>query len=120
MGGKINRGIFADHEGKRVYFCCDGCPAAFKKDPEKYIKKLESDGVTLAKLQTNCPIEGDKIDRKVFADHHGKRVYFCCAGCPARFREDPAKYIKMLESKGIALEAPPHTKPLHKAKDHPH
>jgi len=27
---------FQDHEGKRYYFCCDGCPQVFKKDPEKW------------------------------------------------------------------------------------
>lgn len=26
----------ADHNGKRYYFCCDGCPQAFSADPEKY------------------------------------------------------------------------------------
>lgn len=29
-----------EHEGKRVYFCCDKCPAAFKKDPAKFLAKL--------------------------------------------------------------------------------
>ncbi|MEX2242295.1 MAG: YHS domain-containing protein [Fimbriimonadaceae bacterium] len=27
---------FHDHEGKRYYFCCDGCPEVFKKDPAKW------------------------------------------------------------------------------------
>jgi YHS domain-containing protein len=49
MGGEVNTSIFADANGKRVYFCCNGCPAAFKKDPAKYIAKLEKDGVTLDK-----------------------------------------------------------------------
>ena len=33
-------------EGKRVYVCCGGCVGAVKKDPEKYLKKLEERGVT--------------------------------------------------------------------------
>ena len=49
MGGEVNTNIFADANGKRVYFCCKGCPAEFKKDPAKYIDKLEKDGVTLDK-----------------------------------------------------------------------
>jgi YHS domain-containing protein len=49
MGGKIVKTTYADHEGMRVYFCCPGCIDTFKKDPEKYIKKLEDAGVTLAK-----------------------------------------------------------------------
>ena len=27
---------YQDHEGKRYYFCCDGCPQVFKKDPAKW------------------------------------------------------------------------------------
>ena len=49
MGGKINKEIFADYQGKRVYFCCGGCPAVFAKDPAKYIKALEDKGVVLDK-----------------------------------------------------------------------
>jgi YHS domain-containing protein len=47
MGGKINKQFFADYQGKRVYFCCEDCPETFKKDPAKYIKQLEDQGVAL-------------------------------------------------------------------------
>jgi YHS domain-containing protein len=50
MGGKINKAVHADHEGKRVYFCCGGCIDEFKKDPAKYVKKLEDQGVMLEKV----------------------------------------------------------------------
>ncbi|MGE0002291.1 MAG: YHS domain-containing protein [Fimbriimonadaceae bacterium] len=30
---------YQDYEGKRYYFCCDGCPESFKKDPAKYAQK---------------------------------------------------------------------------------
>ena len=48
MGGKINSKLFVDTDGKRIYVCCPGCVAAIKKDPAKYIKKLEDGGVTVA------------------------------------------------------------------------
>jgi Fe-S oxidoreductase len=47
MGGKINKAQFVDHEGKRIYICCAGCSGALKKDPAKYIKKMEKAGITL-------------------------------------------------------------------------
>jgi YHS domain-containing protein len=28
------------YKGKEVYFCCPKCPAAFEKDPEKFVAKL--------------------------------------------------------------------------------
>ena len=45
MGGAIDKGIHADHKGKRVYFCCAGCVEAFKKSPEKYLKKMAADNI---------------------------------------------------------------------------
>ena len=30
--------MFADYNGKRYFFCCGGCPGAFKADPAKYAK----------------------------------------------------------------------------------
>jgi len=57
--------------------------------------------------QTTCPVTGKKIDKNIYADYQGKRVYFCCADCKAKFSADPAKYIKLLEDKGITLEKTP-------------
>jgi len=39
MGGKANPNIYADYQGQRVYFCCQGCPGVFQKDPAKYLNK---------------------------------------------------------------------------------
>ena len=58
MAGKVDKNLYADHEGKRVYFCCAGCVDEFKKNPAKYIKKLEGAGVTLAK----APAKGEKAE----------------------------------------------------------
>jgi YHS domain-containing protein len=40
MGGAINKDIFTEYKGKKVYFCCPGCVDRFKADPEKYLAKL--------------------------------------------------------------------------------
>ena len=34
--------MYADYKGKRYFFCCQGCPDAFKKDPAKYAKTAPS------------------------------------------------------------------------------
>ncbi|MBZ4660417.1 MAG: hypothetical protein JG766_2340 [Desulfacinum sp.] len=47
MGGAINKDIYVDYQGKRIYFCCPACPEEFKKNPDKYMKKLEAEGVEL-------------------------------------------------------------------------
>ncbi len=43
MEGKINPELYVDHNGRRIYFCCQGCVDTFKKDPEKYMKKVDED-----------------------------------------------------------------------------
>jgi len=40
MGGAINKDIFVEYEGKKVYFCCPACVSEFQKNPEKYLDKL--------------------------------------------------------------------------------
>ncbi|MBN2316406.1 MAG: YHS domain-containing protein [Sedimentisphaerales bacterium] len=40
MGGAINKELFVEYKGKKVYFCCAGCEEQFQKEPEKYIAKL--------------------------------------------------------------------------------
>jgi len=40
MGGVINKDIFTEYKGKKVYFCCAGCKEKFEKEPEKYLAKL--------------------------------------------------------------------------------
>jgi YHS domain-containing protein len=40
MEGAINKNIFTEYKGKKVYFCCAGCKEKFEKEPEKYIAKL--------------------------------------------------------------------------------
>jgi len=47
MGGNIDKNISTDYQGKRIYFCCPSCIPEFKKDPGKYLKKLEAEGVQL-------------------------------------------------------------------------
>ncbi len=30
--------MYSDYKGRRYYFCCAGCPDAFKKNPAKFAK----------------------------------------------------------------------------------
>ena len=51
--------------------------------------------------ELTCPVMTDnKVNvkeataKKMFADYKGRRYFFCCPGCPAAFKADPAKYKK--------------------------
>ncbi|MFA4901836.1 MAG: YHS domain-containing protein [Desulfobaccales bacterium] len=60
-----------------------------------------------AKPQTVCPVLAGNIDKEVYADYKGKRIYFCCKGCDKEFMKDPEKYMKKLEEQGVSLEPSP-------------
>lgn len=53
MGGEINKDLYVDAKGKRIYVCCKGCIEAVKKNPEKYIEKLAEQDVTLEEAKTD-------------------------------------------------------------------
>lgn len=46
MGAQVNRGIYVDYQGQRIYFCCPACIDLFKKNPEKYLQEMKKAGVT--------------------------------------------------------------------------
>ncbi len=97
MGSKIDKKMFLDMQGQRVYFCCAGCSDKFKADPDKYFKQAAADGVVFENVQKICPVSGEKIDKKVYSDWQGRRVYFCCKKCRSLFPSSPDKYIKQLD-----------------------
>ncbi|VGO21448.1 efflux RND transporter periplasmic adaptor subunit [Pontiella sulfatireligans] len=59
---------------------------------------------TEPKPQTHCPVMGGEINKEVFADHNGMRIYFCCAGCDSEFKADPEKYLMQMKAEGIEPE----------------
>ena len=64
-------------------------------------------GSAFAVPQTKCPVMGGDINKEIYADHEGKRVYFCCASCPAQFKADPEKYLAKMKEAGVEPEAIP-------------
>ena len=57
------------------------------------------------KAQETCPVLNKPIDKKLYVDANGVRIYVCCAGCVAKVKADPAKAIAVLASKGEQPEA---------------
>ena len=39
--GSMGKPYVIKHEGKEVQFCCKGCEKDFKKEPAKYLKKID-------------------------------------------------------------------------------
>jgi len=69
----------------------DGCKKSEPAAPP------ESEEVASAEIeQTICPVMEGAIDKVIFTEYEGKKVYFCCAGCKEKFEKEPEKYIAKL------------------------
>jgi YHS domain-containing protein len=67
-----------------------------KKKPEP-VPPTETKEVVSAKIQqTTCPVMAGPINKNIFAEYKGKKVYFCCAGCKEAFEKEPEKYLDKL------------------------
>jgi YHS domain-containing protein len=50
------------------------------------------DAAAKTELVAKCPISGEKISKDASIDYKGGKLYFCCSGCIAPFKEKTAKY----------------------------
>ena|SRR5436190_3210745 len=48
--GEMGKPVVYVHEGREIQFCCKDCTKEFKKNPAKYVKKIEA---AEAKLKKN-------------------------------------------------------------------
>jgi len=98
-GKPVDKAVYLDYQGQRVYFCCPRCPEAFLKDPEKYFAEFEKQGIELENIQTSCPVSGEKLGEHgepASIRYKGRTVKFCCSACEKPFRAEPAKYLDKL------------------------
>jgi P-type Cu+ transporter len=108
-----------EHKGKTYYFCSVGCQRRFESAPESYLNKQQPAMVTLtgknkpmmtilqpqtaqpAPLSAGSividPVCGMTVDPLKSAgtyEDEGRTYHFCSAHCLAKFRNEPAKYLK--------------------------
>jgi len=55
-----------------------------------------TEAVAAAIEQTDCPVMGGAINKTIFTEYKGKKVYFCCSPCKEKFEQEPEKYIVKL------------------------
>lgn len=85
-------------------------PAAAVKKDTKVAAGKSTPAAKVLKPQTTCPVLGDSINKKLFVDYKGKRIFVCCEGCIADVQKDPEKYIKKLADEGQSVMTIPAAK----------
>ncbi len=99
-GEAIDQKVFVESNGKKVYFCCEGCAGKYQSNPVKYAGALAGS----YSYQTICPVMGGKINPQVSTTlSTGETIYYCCPGCDKPLRDNPAKYNKNLVAQGILV-----------------
>jgi len=94
------------HEGRQVKFCCKACLPAFKKNPAKYLAKVDEKIVAQQKA-------GYPTDKCLFSDEplgdkskdvvvNNRLVRVCCGGCARKLMKNPAPTLKKLDELIIA------------------
>ena len=72
----------AAHADGEVYFCCEGCAAAFAADSKAHQTRANHQlVVTQQYTQTACPIAGEAFNSEQTAKVGGVEVAFCCEKC---------------------------------------
>ncbi|MEW6087527.1 MAG: YHS domain-containing protein [bacterium] len=89
-----------EYKGKIYDFCCAACIDEFKKDPEKFIKKIEEENqkkegkMNMKVKDPVCKMEINSEEADATSVYGGKTYYFCSKACKEKFDKDPKKYIK--------------------------
>ncbi len=74
-------------------FSLNGC----KKEPEPTVpaQAVEAEVPDIIE-QKLCPVMAGEINRELYTEYQGKKVYFCCPGCEEKFNAEPEKYLDKL------------------------
>lgn len=93
----VDPSVSAEHDGKKVYFCCKKCVGKYEQDPQKYAAALANSYT----YQTKCPVTQEPIDPTSFATlASGGKIYFCCDKCAGKLFGDPRAYLGNLKEQG--------------------
>ena len=84
-GQAVKEDKTAEHNGGKVYFCCDKCPDAYKKDVKKYSNKANAQLVATEQAkQSKCPLSGGDLNDEATLTIEGAKVTFCCNNCKGK------------------------------------
>lgn len=76
---------FAEYKGGKVYFCCGGCPEAFKKDTKKFAARANMQLVQTAQAkEVKCPLSGADLNPATKIKVGDVEACFCCNNCKGK------------------------------------
>lgn len=90
---------------KKLFFCCEDCPKAFKEEPAKFMAKAAHQLLqTKQAAQVACPFTGRKLNPEKTVDVAGVKVAFCCENCQGKAKKADGDDLLALVFSKEALE----------------
>jgi len=84
MGGEPLEKVAVMYDGKVYHFCCEGCSATFKKDPESVIAKIKDANevsLTITNKDGKCPMTGEPASGAIYLVRGNNITFYCCTDC---------------------------------------
>lgn len=88
----INKELAVDVRGQRIYVCCQGCVAPVRENADAALEILHERHEYAESLQTMCPVMNAPVNKEMFVEYKGRRIYVCCPPCIDTIQADPARY----------------------------
>ncbi len=103
MHQPIDKSVWIDYRGGKLYFCCQSCVKKFKAHEAKYAAGANLQLVVTGQAQqVACPITGKTIDPQHALKVGGVTVKFCCGVCEKKVAKAGAEeQIKMVFGTGF-------------------
>lgn len=60
-----------------------------------------------SKQQIACPVKGGQINKNLYVDYQGQRVFFCCPECIPIFKTNPEAFLEKMREQGVVPEKSP-------------
>jgi len=76
-----------EHDGRRWFFCSEGCRDAFQADPAGFAAPAAA-----SVMDPVCGMNVDPTTARHVDEHDGRARYFCSARCRERYVLEPAKF----------------------------
>ncbi len=93
----------AEHDGRRFFFCSEGCRTRFTAAPEEHLTARDP----------VCGMSVERASAQHFTRLNGEKFYFCSAGCKAKFEGDPEPYLGARPAPAPAPAGTRYTCPMH-------
>lgn len=106
-GQPAKEGSSVEYLGKKVYFCCDNCPKAFKANTKKFTAKANHQLLETKQIvQVACPMTGKDLNPETAIEVAGVKVAFCCNNCKGKAEksEEAVALIFTHLDKGFTLQ----------------